>query len=177
MTYKLEGKTAKFKREEIEQLTKSTVNPETFIIENLSKKEEALRINFTFASEKNYTKLNNDHYITLKFSRIIPFERISSVERNNNDLESNYKNFYQQEIELEIPETYSIKHLPSNAQFGNDDFGFWITYEKKERKIFRHLNIYINQLIIKNKDFNKWNQLIDQLIQIDQQTLVLTQNP
>ncbi len=99
----------------------------------------------------------------------------------NMDLDKNYKemkidtsslyapienDFYFTErfiYSLEIPDGYRIDYVPEGGSFNTPEFGYKITYTKKEDKVIMEKLIRFEFLLLKEDKFEQWNKMIKQL--------------
>jgi hypothetical protein len=77
-------------------------------------------------------------------------------------------------IKLQIPEGFTIKHLPANVSWEGKDYGFAITYQLQANKIIMHKKSYIKTIMLKREAFPQWNAMIAQLCKAYQDVLILT---
>lgn len=75
---------------------------------------------------------------------------------------------------FEIPEGYVVKKMPSNWTYKDDMFSANLVYTQENNRIVVRQKNTCNTIIIEQKDFKRWNQLIDQILKTYKDNLVLS---
>ena len=85
-----------------------------------------------------------------------------------------YKLNTQQEVELIMPEGYSVNNMPPNVIIKNNDYEFVATLTKLQNKIVYKKSIIIKNALLKKSKFEQWNRDIEKLNIFYNEQIVLT---
>ena len=122
----------------------------------------------SLATSKSETTIYlNLNINTLWRNELIPQER-------KIDSENKYKFVDNRHYILNLPETVQLKHLPPNAEYKGDLFGFSIKYHYQEGKIVLTRELYINYLLLNSVFFGEWNQMVKELTEAYRERIVLS---
>jgi Transglutaminase-like superfamily/Domain of Unknown Function with PDB structure (DUF3857) len=72
-----------------------------------------------------------------------------------------------------IPPGYTVQYIPENKELKNEVIGFSNSYQVKGNQIHFTSLFYINTLLLYPKDFDKYNQVINDQIKANKQTVSL----
>ncbi len=127
---------------------------------NLNHRSLPLEINYVF-SLPDYCKINGEEmYLNLNLDKTFhnqvlePEKRKMGYEFKNKTLDYHYTIF-------EIPEGYTLKHLPGDQAFYDPDFGFTIKYSQVGNRIICEKMIYRNILMLDTPLFLRWNEMVE----------------
>ncbi len=148
-------------------------NVTNFSYTGLEDRDQDLTINYEYTLPDYAQVVNDAIYINLNLNKSYKDNEINLVKRKN-DLESEYKYMSSYVTKLEIPKGYSIKYLPPNNSFKDDEFGYDITYIQKGDFIYCDKKIYMNHLLLKKSKFETWNKMTKQLSKDYKEVVVLT---
>lgn len=118
-----------------------------------------IRIN----QDEMYINLNLDNNIgleTIEKDRKIPVEFINKTKFSNVTV-------------LNIPDGYKLDYVPENVTFGNEIAGYSSIYKIVGNKIILTSDFYINTLILKSTDFEKYNKVLTERIKTNKQIVSL----
>ena len=144
---------------------------------NLENKEKPLQINYELDLDNYYQALANKTnettiYLNLNINSLWRNETIN--EKRQIDSGNKYKFTDNRHYILNLPETIELKHLPPNAEYKGDLFGFSMKYQYEEGKIVLTRELYINYLLLNSVFFGEWNQMIKELTQAYGERIVLS---
>lgn len=129
-------------------------------------KNENMNADLTFQYKfklPNYLQtFNNDMYLNFNLMKDMN-DRIVSVEKRKHDITNTFKYELIQHVKLDLPANRQVESVPKNRSFTADDFYFEINYEKKDNAIIYNKRIVINHVLLKKENFNKWNEMVDNL--------------
>ena len=121
----------------------------------------------------DYVKVAGDKmYINLNLDKSYRSSGIDLKERKQ-DIEKEFQFIDRYHATLQIPEGYQIEYLPPEHGFSDPAFGFSIKHEQKADKINIYYEFYSEHLMLKKKQFKKWNDMVDALIKAYQEVVVL----
>lgn len=132
---------------------------------------ESLDVSYTFELPDYVKTDDNDIYINLNID-------------NNNELETIDKNRkiaieFTNKVKLKdvtvlnIPNGYKADYIPENITYGNEIVGFSNNYKVIENKIILTTDFYINTLLLKENDFEKYNKVITEKTKTKKQVVSL----
>jgi hypothetical protein len=134
--------------------------------------KQDIEINYNFSIPDYVKQAGNKLYVNLNLDRKYKSAELDLAKRKT-DRESEYKYIEQYNIDIEIPNGYTVEYLPPNSQFQHDLFGYSFSYRQVGNSIQLQQQIYINYLLLKRPNFADWNKMIKQLTEAYQETLVL----
>lgn len=144
---------------------------------NLENKEKPLQIKYELNLGNYYQILagkttEKTIYLNLNINSLWRNETIN--EQREIGSENKYKFTDTRHYILNLPETVELKHLPHNAEYKGDLFGFSMKYHYQEGKIVLTRELYINYLLLNSVFFDEWNQMIKELTQAYGERIVLS---
>ncbi|MBE8724864.1 DUF3857 domain-containing protein [Flavobacterium hungaricum] len=74
----------------------------------------------------------------------------------------------------EIPENYQLEFIPENSKKENEALSFEIEYKKGKQNLIVSQKIALKKLLITVKDFESWNNVVSELTQQYNQSIILT---
>lgn len=142
-----------------------------YALKGLDSKTEKISILYDFSLLDYVTKLEDEIYVNLnlkkswtksklKKDRIYPYE---------NDHPYKYINVY----DLEIPEGYEVKKLPTDLQIEEKEFAYSLTYKIENNKV--RLSIIGNgkELVLPVDQFENWNAAVKKIQLKSKEVIVL----
>jgi hypothetical protein len=130
-----------------------------------------LDITYTFELP-DYIRVNQDEmYINLNFDNNIGLETIDKDRKI--PVEFVNKTKFRDVTVLNIPDGYKLDYVPENVTFGNEIAGYTSIYQIVGNKIILTSDFYINTLILKSADFEKYNKVLTERIKTNKQIVSL----
>jgi hypothetical protein len=130
-----------------------------------------LDITYTFELP-DYIRVNQDEmYINLNFDNNIGLETIDKDRKI--PVEFLNKTKFRDVTVLNIPDGYKLDYVPENVTFGNEIAGYTSIYQIVGNKIILTSDFYINTLILKSADFEKYNKVLTERIKTNKQIVSL----
>ncbi len=134
---------------------------DSFKLENISDPYKDARIKYFFNLE-DYAKTNQDEvYVNMNLNKSLLTEFIPKDRKL--EMEKEYEETNIEVITLKIPPGYALEHLPQNASFKNELFGFDLTYAAQPDKIVMTNKMYCNTILLEPDSFKLWNQQMKDL--------------
>ncbi len=174
-TYKKDDKT----EEEYLNTTLSLGNNKTkysnISKKNFDNKATALVLNYDLSID-NYAKTVADKtYINLNIDRVLAKSKIDIKDRKySKKIDHKFKKTYT--TTFNIPEGYTVSHIPKDLKYENPEYGYTITYTQNNDQIIQKKTIYINTLSVQNKDFETWNGFIKSLVKAYKKSIIIEKN-
>jgi len=86
-----------------------------------------------------------------------------------------FKSTVKYNIELEIPEGYSMKKIPVSVDYSHESFSFKSSYnfDPKTNKILYEKQIIVNSISISPDQFSAWNQMVKKMCESYAQAIIL----
>ncbi len=120
----------------------------------------------------NHSKvLGNEIYINLNLNKKA-LELRTKKERKN-PIEHDYRNLYEYQTILKIPERYQIEYIPENIEVANEFISGSIRYELKGDSLLYFHSLRLNTLLLNLEEQEKVNLLINRLEQGYKEVVVL----
>lgn len=134
---------------------------------------ENVFIHFDIENQSTIQSVNNEIYLGLDMDQDIKELAIDTVKREN-DFLFTFKHNIVRNVELIIPQGYSITYKPDNFLIDNPKYLFSIEYTLNKNKIIYRKKIIIKQLLIKKDEFVAWNNDLKKFNDAFLEQIVLT---
>ncbi len=143
--------------------------------ENFDNKKEALKLSYDLSIDNYVKKVENKLFINLDIDRVLSKSKIDVEDKKyDKKIDHAYQKNYM--TVLNIPDGYSASFIPETLSYNSPDYGYTITYTKKDNTIIQNKSIYVNTLSIKKQDFESWNEFIKSLIKAYKKSIILERN-
>lgn len=141
-------------------------------IANLKNKDKPLRIDYQY-SLQDYAKLLGDEiYINLNLDKR-NLDDFIDIEKRKYSISNSFQSTSNFEVAFELPTEYEIDYLPENQKFDNEFFGFAISYQLKDQKVYQTKKMYSNNIVLKKENFEAWNEMITKLSEAYREVVIL----
>lgn len=128
-------------------------------IENLDNKDKPLIINYSYSIDDYYKHIGDEIYINLNLDRTF-FNQLIDIKTRKYPIEKEYKYVHTYIYDLAIPAGFEVEYLPENSSYSNNVGGFTIKYVTKKGFIHLEKQIFVDYLMLEQKDFGKWNDVV-----------------
>lgn len=171
--------TSKTTKNQITKLLKSknhNLQVSDYELVNLENKDKELQIKYELTLENYYQSLVKNSkqttiYLNLNVNSLWRNETIA--EQRQISIENKYKFIDRRHYILDLPKNSKVTHIPPDAEYKGDLFGFSIKYKLEGRTIVLTRELYINYLLLDATFFGEWNQMIKELTQTYRERIVL----
>ncbi|MEC3906105.1 transglutaminase-like domain-containing protein [Tamlana sp. 2201CG12-4] len=138
---------------------------------DLEKRDNMLSIDYSLTQKNAVSSFGKEIYIDLDYHK--SFGKFMFEERNTNYIFS-YKRHLKSEVNLEIPEGYTIGTLPKGIDVDTKNYRVLITL-KADGRVINYTKLFIlKNAILETSDFEAWNKMIKSLQSIYQEQIILT---
>jgi hypothetical protein len=124
-------------------------------------RDEALKVQFHGKMDNQLSIFDKDFYLSLDYER--DFKDLKIEEKRKSPFDFGRRIFRKTVAELEIPEGFNVQYAPQPLSIKDDHFQFDLRYEINGRKITYFKEIKINKTVIPVSEFEKWNNIVNQL--------------
>ncbi len=131
-----------------------------------------IELKYDFKIPDYVKKAGNNLYVNLNLNRKYSDQDID-IEERKLDREREYQYVERSSYQLNIPDGYEVDYIPEAGKYDDEEFGFEIRYEQKDKAIILHSEVYINHLMLKKNKFKAWNEMIDAISEAYQEVIVL----
>lgn len=152
---------------------KFKVNDAEFL--GLKNRDTILAINYEFTLEDYCKTVGDETFINMNLDKDFSGSKLDIEERKGISLKFDHKIDDTKVVELNLPKNSKVTYIPNNVNFSNDSFGFSIKYKEVGGKIVMTKKLYINTLLVKEKSFEDWNEMIKQLTKSYKEVVIITQ--
>jgi Transglutaminase-like enzymes, putative cysteine proteases len=128
-------------------------------------------IDYDFVLKNQVSVFGEEMYIDLDYDKA--FNNFEFEDTRKSDYLFPYKIFQATNVTLDIPEGYVVSELPEGISETHPDFSFSVSFKEEGNKIIYKNIITVDRAIIIQKDFERWNKIIQQLSEFYQQQIVL----
>lgn len=175
-TYKLINKTSDGEENYLKRLLSKGSNKfflDQYTTHHVEDLDKPIQVDYNFQIKDYYKSIGNETYINLCLDKSLTNDLIAN---RLTPRENDYKYINKSVTILEIPDGYTISYLPEKSAINSKHFGYSITYELVDNKLFASKEFYVDYLLMYPKDFSEWNETIKQYAQAVRTTVVLTKN-
>lgn len=144
---------------------------------NIGSKENAVETNleYDFAIRNYVTTTNENLYINLNLET--GFAESQIEEDRTTPIELSYFSLMRSVVNLEIPDSYKVDHIPENASHNTNEFGYSIEYLDQSQQVVYTIETYSKSLMMNPEMFDGWNSLSKQFRKDVRTNLVLSKKP
>lgn len=174
-TYGLEGR----RKEDLDRIMNSFLEKGnnkyktvSYNISNITDKDKPLIFDYNFTLDDYVTTVGNELYINLVLDKGMMGATIDTV-KYSLPRESDFCHRSVKVTTLEIPQGYTVEHLPKNSKYDHPYFGYSAEYTRSGNKITITSVLYINHLLLKKESFSAWNSMIRQMSNTYRESLIL----
>ncbi len=140
-------------------------------IEHLDNLDEPIEVTYDFRIEDYYRKIGDNIYFNMNLDKTFSGDLI---ETNRKQAKENEFKYINESISvLDVPKNYTLKHLPDNATYKNDVFGFEINYTVINNQIILKRKFFVDYLLLEKDQFEQWNEAIKKLSNAYRDALIL----
>ncbi len=138
---------------------------------DLKNRDLKLNIDYDISINNKVSSFDNEIYIELENRN--EYRNFELKERKN-DYEFEYKNNYESNISLSIPNGYKISKMPENLEIKEDNFNISVIFKQVGSKIIYNKQFIIKNAVIKANEIEKWNESIKKLNSVYNQQITLS---
>jgi len=151
------------------------INTSGIEVKNDDSSQNPLEIKNGFDLEKWVKRVDNQ--IILKPILYFPFsnDRIDT-EKRKIPVEFDFKQSYDFQYEIVIPEDYKLEFKPEDYQFSNDLLSAKITYVQKNNKLVIDQKVKVNTLLVEKNQFADWNTAVKSITKQYNQNIILSKS-
>ena len=142
---------------------------------DVNERDKASVIKYSFRLGDYFQKTGNELYINLNLNKDLYNASINSGLRKT-PKESEYRYEHKEFCSFLIPEGYDIEYMPADSKVGNDLLGIQTSYKREGNRVFFSKNLYSNYLMLMPKDFERWNEAIEQISVMYKESIILKKN-
>ncbi|MFY0654428.1 MAG: DUF3857 domain-containing protein [Cyclobacteriaceae bacterium] len=138
---------------------------------NLDSMDAPLQIDYEFNVPDYHKEIAGEIYINLMMDRSWVDGVITERKR---PLKNDYFYTTSNVVRLKIPDGYETSFVPPNKNIESENFGYSITYTKKDSELIAEKKFYLNYLILEPEEFDKWNEIITDYSNNCRQAVILS---
>ncbi|MCB0399399.1 MAG: transglutaminase domain-containing protein [Winogradskyella sp.] len=138
---------------------------------DLANRDLNIDINFDIEIKNAASSFDDSVYIDIDIDKEL---NNYNLDERHVDYIFDFKRFLDSTIILEIPQGYTVSHLPGNINISSNNYDLSVTFKTENNKIYYSKNFKIMNAKIETSDFEEWNNFIDQLNTIYQEQIILT---
>jgi transglutaminase-like putative cysteine protease len=150
----------------------NNIQIENVALHGLGEPDKKGRINFKFFQPGYYKKIGDKMYVNLAINKTMPGEKLDLKVRRHPRTSEYYYSDHSVTI-YEIPKGYTVSYLPEDKSGDWPDFGFRSSYKVMDDKIYFTLEVYSSHLNLEKNGFESWNNFIQALSDVNNQTVSL----
>ena len=135
--------------------------------------DKPLNVQYKMKHVNAVSNFGNDLYLDIDFKKELADFTFDLKERTH-DYWFSYKINSTRDIELTIPEGYSVTASPMNVAIKNDDYEISAAITKTSNKLFYSKKVIIKNTKLKKEKFAQWNSDIEKLNAFYNEQIVLS---
>ena len=128
---------------------------------NFSERDKPLIISSTVDITNKILKFDNDLYIEFDQFKSLQNSNIDTTRKS--DINNHSKTHKVDIVEITLPTSYKVSHLPDNLNVFNNSFSLQITFKKVRGKIIYKKVMKILLPTMQHEDFKAWNDMTEKL--------------
>lgn len=142
-----------------------------YALKGLDSKTENISIQYDFSLLDYVTELEDEIYVNLNLKKSWTKSKLKEDRKYpyENDHPYKYINVY----DLEIPEGYEVKKLPSNLEIEHKEFEYSLTYTLEHNKIRLSIIGDGKELVLPVEQFENWNDAVKKIQLKSKEVIVL----
>ncbi len=151
------------------------IGKKSAVYENMDVEEKEDQVIFAFDGvfKNDVIATGEKLYVNMNLDPSPENYQISDIDHRIHDIQNDYKNIYEYECMLQIPESYSLDFIPENNSVENDQFSFSSIYEQKGNTLIYKKIIITDFLFLKSEQFKSYKQFFTTLLETSQQKITL----
>ncbi|MES2733021.1 MAG: transglutaminase domain-containing protein [Bacteroidota bacterium] len=131
------------------------VKTSNLVLPDMEKREGTLSLECVIKYSSAVSSFNNEFYIDIDPTKI--FNNWVIKDTRQSDIDFGEKIHKKTIINLQIPDGYSVSHLPAKVDISDPEFSFSINYALNGNTVVYTKELNIPQGIIKKASFSQWN--------------------
>jgi hypothetical protein len=176
MTYRLSGNEKDFSKILREYYSKG--NNKFLLtsskVENLGVKDADIKISYDFNIADYLTRNDKETYVNLHLNK--EMIKMAVAKDRVLDVEKDYNRLQDYTVTLQIPAGHKVTYLPESKEFKDPRFGFEIKYKQVGKTVVLTEKYYCNTLFLTSADFQKWNNMVQELKNAYTEVVILLKN-
>ena len=121
-------------------------------------RQKPAKVSYDLTAHNQMTKAGNELYVILDWEKELSLLEFDTTRKM--DYELNHKYFVVSKTELAIPDGYKVDYTPEAISKKSDQASFEGSYAVQGNTLVYTKRFIVNNVIIKKKDFPKWNEFI-----------------
>jgi len=121
-------------------------------------RQKPARVTFDLDGKNQVTKAGNELYVVLDWEKELSSVEFDSTRKT--DFEFDHKYYLVTKTEFTIPDGYKLDYTPDAFTKKGEDYSFEGSYVLQGNTLVYSKKLIVNNVILKKKDFSKWNEFI-----------------
>ena len=121
-------------------------------------RQKPARVTFDLDGKNQVTKAGNELYVVLDWGKELSSVEFDSTRKT--DFEFEHKYYLVTKTEFTIPDGYKLDYTPDAFTNKGEDYSFEGSYVLQGNTLVYSKKLIVNNVILKKKDFSKWNEFI-----------------
>ena len=121
-------------------------------------RQKPARVTFDLDGKNQVTKAGNELYVVLDWEKELSSVEFDSTRKT--DFEFEHKYYLVTKTEFTIPDGYKLDYTPDAFTKKGEDYSFEGSYVLQGNTLVYSKKLIVNNVILKKKDFSKWNEFI-----------------
>ena len=123
--------------------------------------DKEFKVNYNFKIQDYFKNMGKEIFINLNLNKKASDLKIDK--KRKNDIEYDYKKYYNFTTTLQIPDNYKIEYLPENISFSDELLKSEISYQTKGNQIIYNHSLELNYLLLNKEQQEKVNNIINKI--------------
>jgi hypothetical protein len=140
-------------------------------LNNYENSDTSCTLNYSFSIPGYAKSLGDKLFVNLNLEK--PFDDRGTKPEREGGLDFQSETTLNFSTQLEIPNGYQVAFLPENSEYQNPLFAYTASYKKADKNLAYNFTLTIKTLELNRDELEDWNQFIDALKKVYNQTLTL----
>lgn len=128
----------------------------------MTSQSEEVKISYDLVCKSGFQSIDKEYYIDLDIPKELMSYTIDTTKRVN-DIDFSYKRRIVKHIVLNIPEGYTVSHIPPEFDIKTAGYHFHISYKQDGGRIIYRKELTLLNTLLKKDQFVEWNSNIARL--------------
>ena len=145
---------------------------DNYSLSNVRDRDVQTVIGYSFRIGDYFQRIGDELYVNLNLNKD-HYNDFINIAARSTPKERDYKYQKIDYCELSIPDGYTLEYLPPNARVDGDLLGFETEYRAQNGKIRFTKKFYVNYLLMRPDQFEKWNDAVKPLSEAYKESIIL----
>lgn len=153
----------------------NNISIEELFVRGLGDGNMPAQVRFKFSLPGYYKNFEDKIYLNMNLNKTLPGDKLD-ISNRSQVVEHEYCYQDTSVIILTVPEGYTPSFIPENTSASFPEYGIQSTYRVSGNTIVLQKSMYVNYLYLTKDKFQQWNDFLQSVNTINQQSVILTKS-